>query len=370
MTTQIVVLGGGYTGLGAAKLAARWTGAQVTLVNASDRFVERVRMHQLASGQRLRDLPLRELLAKTGVRLVVDKVVAVDPDSRTVRLEVGAPIAYDQLIYALGSRADLDSVPGVREHAFTVASHDQAVDLRERLRQAGQTVAVVGGGLTGIEAASELAETYPDLKVRLLTNGTLGAAVSRKAQHHLRKVFARLGVDVRENARVVEVRADGVLLAENEHVGADTVVWTAGFEVSPLAAEAGFEVDARGRMVVDDTLRSVSHPDVIGIGDAAAMHRETGQELRMACATGLPTMQQAVRAMANRMHGKPAKPVGFRFFNQCISLGRRDGLVQFVRGDDSPREAILTGRAAALYKETIVRGTVIFENHPTMPASV
>lgn len=56
--------------------------------------------------------------------------------------------------------------------------------------------------------------------------------------------------------------------------------------------------------------------------------------------------------------------------HQCISLGRRDGLIQFVREDDSPREAILTGRAAALYKEAIVRGTVVFENHPTIPASL
>src|SRR5262249_6172419 len=150
----------------------------------------------------------------------------------------------------------------------------QAEDLRERLRDGDHSVAVVGGGLTGIEAAAELAETLPDLKVRLLTSGALGAALSRKAQEYLRKTVARLGVDVVEHARAKEVRVDGLVLDDGTQLVADTVVWTAGFRVSQLAAEAGFAVDDNGRMVVDDMLRSVSHPEVVGVGDAAAMRRQ------------------------------------------------------------------------------------------------
>jgi NADH dehydrogenase len=367
MTLHIVVLGGGYSGLVAAKLAARWTDAEVTLVNATDRFVERVRLHQLATGQRLRDRPLEDLLDGTGVRLVVGWVTAIDAGNRTVRLG-DENLRYDMLIYALGSQAGPVSVPGVAEHAHSVSTFAEAERLRERLT-VSQTVAVVGGGLTGIEAAAELAEAHPQVKVKLVTSGALGAALSQRAQQYLRRTFDRLGVEVRDEVSVQEVQADGVLLADDEHIAADTVVWTAGFRVSDLARDAGFAVDGNGRMVVDQSMCSVTHPEVYAVGDAAATRHPSGQELRMACATGLPSAQHAARSIAAKLSGREPRELRFRYVNQCISLGRRDGLIQFVRADDSPVERVLTGRAAALYKEAVVRGTILFERHPTLPTS-
>ncbi|KAA5834470.1 oxidoreductase [Saccharopolyspora hirsuta] len=370
MEHQIVVVGAGYTGLAAAKLAARWTGARVTLINASDRFVERVRLHQLAAGQRLRDLPLADLLEGTGVELVVDRVTGIDAEARTLRLAgTSREVRYDRLIYAVGSAADTTSVPGVAEHAFTVATNDDALRLHRRLASA-EVVTVVGGGLTGIEAAAELAEANPALKIRLITGGDLGHGLSERGKNHLRRTFARLGVELRENAAVSEVRPDGLLLADGSHVAADTVVWTTGFRVPDLAERAGFAVDGNGRVIVDGEFRSVSHPEVTAIGDAAAGRMRTGQELRMACATGLPSTQHAVRAIADRLAGREPRPLRFRYLNQCISLGRKDALVQFVRADDTPKESVLTGRKAALYKEAIVRGTILFERHPTIPTSL
>ncbi|MFD7659985.1 NAD(P)/FAD-dependent oxidoreductase [Actinosynnema sp. NPDC059797] len=364
MAEHIVVVGAGYTGLAAAKLAARWTGCRVTLVNERDRFVERVRLHQLATGQRLRDLPLADLVRGTGVELVVDRVTGIDADVRRVRLANGS-LTYDRLVYALGSRADL-GVPGAAEHAHPLSTAEDAERLAGALRTA-RVVAVAGGGLTGIEAAAELAEARPDLTVLLVTGSRFGTGLSAKGVRHLRSAFDRLGVRVRDRARVAEVRADGLVLDTGELVAADAVVWTAGFRVPELAREAGFEVDGNGRLVVDQTLVSVSHPEVVGVGDAAAIRREDGLELRMACATGLPTTQHAVRSLAGGLAGEEPRPLRFRYFNQCISLGRRDGLIQFVRADDTPVERVLTGRAAARYKELVVRGTVLFERHPVLP---
>ncbi|WP_020667294.1 NAD(P)/FAD-dependent oxidoreductase [Amycolatopsis nigrescens] len=368
MTPHIVVLGAGYSGTLAANLAAKRLKTKVTLVNASDRFVERVRLHQLASGQQLPDRPIEAMLK--GVRLIVDRATGIDPEQRLIQLAGSAePIAYDTLIYAPGSRADLESTPGVAEHAYTVAGAEQSARLRERLRESS-VVAVVGGGLTGIEAATELAESHPGLKVRLVTSGELGATLSQRGRRHLRRTFGRLGIEIREQAKVTEVRADGVLLNGGEHFAADTVVWTTGFTVPDLAREAGFAVDEHGRMIVDETLRSVSHPDVYGVGDAAAARKSDGQELRMACATGLPSAQQAVGAIVARLAGREPKPLHFRYFNQCISLGRRDALIQFVRADDSPVEAVLTGRMAALYKEAVVRGAFKVQSYPSVPTMV
>ena len=369
MPRHIVVVGGGYSGVLASKLAARWTDAAVTLVNERDRFVERVRLHQLAAGQRLRDLPIKDSLEGTGVKLVVDRVMGIDAATRTVQLaEAPQPMRYDLLVYALGSQAEPDAVPGVGAHAYTVATVEGARRLRARLAGSG-TVAVVGGGLTGIETAAELAESRPDLKVRLVTKGVLGSGLSGRGREYLRRAFTRLGVEVTENATVTEVDAHGLLVADGGHLGADTVVWATGFRVPPLAREAGFAVDDRGRMIVDETMRSVSHPEVHAVGDAAAPRTTSGQELRMACATGLPSAQAAVRAMSDRLTGKAPRGLRFRYYFQCISLGRRDGLIQFVHADDSPREAVISGRAAAWYKEAIVRSTILMERHPTLPAS-
>ncbi|GAA3461755.1 FAD-dependent oxidoreductase [Saccharothrix longispora] len=365
MAEHVVVVGAGYAGLAAAKLAARWTGSRVTLVNERDRFVERVRLHELAAGRRLRDLPLRDLLAGSGVELVVDRVTGIDLAAREVRLTGGA-LGYDRLVYALGSHAD-PGVPGAAGHAHSVSTLEDAERLAAALAGA-RAVAVVGGGLTGIEAAAELAEARPDLAVALVTGGGFGEALSVKGRRHVRRVFDRLGVTVHDGAGVTAVDADGVALGTGGRVAADAVVWAAGFAVPDLARAAGLAVDAAGRVLVDHTLTSVSHPDVLAIGDAAVIRRRDGLELRMACATGLPTAQKAVRALARRRRGAEPGPLDFRYVNQCVSLGRRDGLIQFVDADDRPREFVLTGRLAARYKELVVRGTVLVERYPAIPA--
>jgi NADH dehydrogenase FAD-containing subunit len=362
-----VVLGAGYTGVTAAKLLAKRTGATVTLVNSRDQFVERMRNHQLATGQRLRDIPLLNLLKGTGIRLLVDRVTRIDPEQRQVELASGAePFGYDLLVYALGSHADLDTVPGAAEHATAIAGAEQAARLRDRMRTAS-TVVVVGAGLTGIEAATELAETYPDRTVRLATSGALGAALSERGQAHLHRSIDRLGIQLREHAQVAKVAADGVLLSDGTHVGADVVVWTTGFQVPDLAREAGLAVGANGRMLVDATMRSISHPEVYAIGDAAAARTPDGQELRMGCGPGGLAATCAVRAIGDRLTGRTPRHLRVEGDGQCISLGRKDGLVQYTNPDGSPRGPMLTGRPAAMFKEAIVRGAGgVGLRHPTL----
>jgi NADH:ubiquinone reductase (H+-translocating) len=366
-TPHIVVLGAGYTGLTAAKLLAKRTGATVTLVNNRDRFVERMRNHQLATGQPLRDLSLRELLEGTGIRLVVDRVTRIDPEQRQVELASGSePVGYDLLVYALGSHADLDAVPGAAEHATAVADAERAEGLRDRMRTAS-TVAVVGGGLTGIEAATELAETYPDRTVRLVTSDTLGPALSERGQAHLYRTFDRFGIQLREHANVAKVAADGLLLADGEHVRADVVVWTTGFRVPDLAREAGLAVGDNGRMLVDATMRSVSHPEVYGIGDAAAARNPDGRELRMGCGPGGLAAACAFHAITARMTGRTPKPLRVKTDALCISLGRRDGILQPTELDGSPRGTVRTGLPVAMIKNAVLQVTGRYSpRYPTL----
>lgn len=357
---HIVVIGGGYAGLAAAQRTARQTrDAQVTLVNPRPQFVERVRLHQVAAGQRPREHALADVLDRSGVDLVVGRVDRLDLEQREVSVDsLDSPMRYDTLVYALGSGADT-STPGVVEHATTVAGLSGARELRERAAAVagdGGTLAVVGGGLTGIETAAELAEAFPSLRVRLLTDTEPGAHLSEKGRAHLRRAFDRLGVEVRTGVAVDAVKAGTVESADGTVVRADLVVWATGFGVPDLAARSGLAVESGGRVVVDETLRSVSHPDVYAAGDSAAARHSDGSPLRMSCATGLPLGQYVGDVISARMRGQEPPERRFRYVLQCLSLGRADGLIQFVDAHDRPHERVLTGRLAARVKEMVVRG--------------
>ncbi|MEV6771738.1 FAD-dependent oxidoreductase [Nocardia sp. NPDC051030] len=373
MKHRIVVLGAGYAGgIAAGRLAKRLhrDDVDITLVNADPEFVERVRMHQLASGQGLRSRPLREMFAGTGVQVRTAWVEGLDVDRKTVDLggENGPEtLTYDTLVYALGSTIADYGVPGVAEYAFNVASKQAALRLRARLSELSQgaTVLVVGGGLTGIEAATEIAEARPDLEVSIAARGGVGDWLSEKAQDHLRGAFDRLGITVREQVEVTGVEAHGVTTSAGT-IPAQMTVWTAGFAVHTIAAATTLDLSGTGRIMVDATQRSVSHPDVYAIGDAAHAAGVGGKTLRMGCATASPMAWLAADALAARLTGRkvPDAPIGYN--TQCISLGRRDGILQRVTPMDEPTSTVLTGRAAARMKELICAGAAWSVRNPTL----
>ncbi|MFI5677290.1 NAD(P)/FAD-dependent oxidoreductase [Streptomyces cellulosae] len=380
MQHRIVVLGAGYTGAAAAgRLARRLRpeDAAITLVNAEPDFVERVRMHQLAVGQNLKSRPFSEMFAGTGVEVKLAKVTGVDVERKTVTVTAVAAngaeereeeLSYDTLVYALGSGWNSQGVPGTTEYAHEIASRPGALRLRERLARldAGAPVVVVGGGLTGVEAATEIAEARPDLDVALAAHGGLGDWLSPKGSRHLRRVFDRLGITVHEHAAVTSVAADHVTVADGTSVPAAVTVWTTGFAVHPIARATTLDVTGTGQIVVDGTMRSVSHPDVYAIGDAGLAMGPGDKPLRMSCASGTPMAWQAADAIAARLTGGKLPNVTLRYFNQCISLGRREGLIQYVTADDRAVRAALTGRLAAVYKEVICKGAAWSVANPTL----
>jgi NADH dehydrogenase len=372
MTHRIVVLGAGYAGANAAgRLAKRLhpAGTEIVLVNADAEFVERVRLHQLATGQDLKVLKLTDVFAKTGVQVRIARVAAVDAERKIVNTDDG-DIAYDTLVYALGSAAADCGVPGVGEHAHDIAGKQSALRLRARLEDlgAGAAVLVVGGGLTGIEAATEIAEARPDLEVSLAARGAFGGWLSEKARQHLHKAFDRLGITVHEHTEIARVQKSAAVTADGRQILAQVTVWTAGFAVHPIAAATTLEVSPTGQIVVDETMRSVSHPDVYAVGDAASAVGGSGSPLRMSCASGVPTAHLAADAITARLTGRalPENKIGYS--GQCISLGRGDALVQWVTPDDQPKPSALTGKTAARVKEFICKSAAWSISHPTVLA--
>jgi NADH dehydrogenase len=362
MQHRIVVLGAGYAGAFSAGYLARrlhFDDFEITVVNAEPDFVERLRLHQLAAGQDLRHRPLTEVFAGTGIRLRVARVTDLDAEHRTVTVtddESIDRIEYDTLLYALGSTAADHGVPGVGEHAFPVAARPSALRLRARLDELGKDgqVLVVGGNLTAIEAATEIAESRPGLRISLATSGELGGWLGTKARRHLLAAFDRFGITVHQHTTIERVEETAAVAADGTAFAADATVWAAGFAVHPIAAAGGLEVVADGQITVDRQMRSVSHPDVYVAGDSAFVIGENGRPLPMSCASAGYTAMQATAAIIGDRTGRKIKATALSYFGNHISLGREDGIFQLVDGDARAKSGALCGRSAARVKSAIV----------------
>jgi NADH dehydrogenase FAD-containing subunit len=367
-----MIIGAGYAGLPAAKRLARLVRPDevtVTLISAFSDFVERPRLHQLAVGQHIEPMPLSRYLHGSGVRLIAASVTGIDLDARQVHTtdERGRrnAVRYDTLVYALGSNIDVTSVPGAAENCVTLVGPSAARELHNRLTGlvTGATVTVCGGGLTGIEIAGEIATAFPTVRVQLVSASTPGGWLSAKGRRYLRDTFAELGVSVVDGARVAHVEPGRLVLADGRRVAFDLCVWAGGFTVPTLARKAGLAVNQADRALVDATFRSVTHPDVYVIGDAAAIAGAWGEQLAMGCRTGGFSGPKVADIIAARLTGRDPEPFAYRYIHECISLGRRHGLVQFLNRDETPKDQILTGRTAIMYKNATLNGAKLLFRH-------
>jgi NADH:ubiquinone reductase (H+-translocating) len=372
MTHRIIVLGAGYTGAFVAGNLARRLhrdDVAITVVNAEPDFVERLRLHQLAAGQDLRHHPLTEVFAGTAVDLRLARVTGIDAEHRAVTVTGGDGVDrlhYDTLVYTLGSTVADHDVPGVAEHAFHVAARPAALRLRRRLDELDGTgtVLVVGGNLTAIETATEIAESRPGLRVTLATRGELGGWLGPSARRHLLRAFDRFGIAVHEHTAIDRVEPTGAFSGDTRF-DADATVWAAGFAVHPLAAASGLAVADNGQVLVDRMMRSVSHAGVYAAGDSVHVIGDNGLPLPMSCASAGFTGKQLIAAVIGDLTGHEVPRTALSYVGNHISLGREDAIFQAVGGDARPKSWALRGRPAALVKAAILRAAAYSTAHPT-----
>jgi NADH:ubiquinone reductase (H+-translocating) len=368
--THVVVVGGGYAGTLAANHLRQRSDIDITLINSRPVFVERIRLHQLVAGSGAATVDYGTLLGD-GIRLIVDTVDHIEVAARRILLNSGAELSYDYLIYAVGSTGAIPAmaseVPGSAEFAHSVADLESAQRLRYAIADlpAGAPVTVVGGGLTGIETASELAGR--GRPVTLVCGGILGPSLSSRGRRSVAKRLRKLGVNVLESVAASQVRWDAVVLTDGAVLPSAATVWTAGFAVPDLAGRSGLHTDAMGRLLTDETLTSVDDERIVAAGDAAA---PSGQPLRMSCQAAGPLGAQAANTVLSRIAGNPPAPLNQAFVGQCISLGRAHGTVQLARTDDTPVNVVVGGRSAASIKEAICKGTLwAIRREATKPGS-
>jgi NADH dehydrogenase len=374
---QIVVLGGGFAGLWGAVGAARKLdelgygpeAAEITLVNRDGYHCIRVRNYE-ADLSAVR-VPLDDVLGPVGVRRVEGEVAGIDLAERTVTVTIAngqRTLPYDRLVFALGSQLLRPNVPGLAEYGFDVDTYNGAARLDSHLQSllslpasAGQlTVVVVGAGLTGIEAATEMpgklrallarANTMRPFRVILADhNPQVGSDMGESARPVIEEALAALGIETRLGVDIVAIGPSGMTLKSGEEIPAATVVWCAGMRANPLTKIFPVERDHFGRIPVDAFMRVKGVANVFAAGDVAWAMMDDRHPSVMSCQHGRPMGRFAGHNVVCDLFGLPMLPLQIAWYVTVLDLGPWGAV--YTEGWE--RHVVTKGEAAKRTKQLI-----------------
>jgi NADH dehydrogenase len=375
---RIIVLGAGFAGLWSAVGAARALDGrgigqdrvEVTVVNATPWHCIRVRNYETdLSDARV---PLADVLDPIGVRLVVADIVGLSAADRTVTCVAAGrefQLAYDRLVFALGSRLVRPPIPGLREYAFDVDTYEAALRLGMHLsalarapRSSGRdTVLVVGAGLTGIEVATEMpgrlhtalaADPQAQPRVILADRAeSIGSDMGDSARPVIAEALTALQVDTRPGISVAAVDSGGAILATGERIDAATVVWCAGMQASPLTACFPVARDRFGRLPVQPSLKIDGLTAEFAAGDVAWFAIDGAHPCVMSCQHGRPMGRFAGHNVVCDLLGEPLLPLTIDWYTTILDLGAWGAV--YTEGWD--RRVVAQRAVAKRTKETINR---------------
>jgi len=409
---KIVAVGGGAAGLElVTRLGDRFgrrSRARVTLVERARTHLWKPLLHEVAAGSIDPGEYEVNYLAQAhwhGFRYRLGEMIGLDRAAKEVRLaatfddegrEITPPqsVGYDTLIIAIGSVTNDFGTPGVAERAVPLETQAQAARFNRRLVNAciraqtqdgpvrpGQLhVAIVGAGATGAELAAELHRTarevvaygldridpQRDIRIVLIEAADrILPALPERISEATHRLLDEMGVEVRTGAKVTEVTADGLQLADSSFIASELVVWAAGVKAPEVLRHLdGLEVNRINQLVVEPTLQTTRDPDIFAIGDCAACPRR-GEP------TPVPPRAQAahqqaahmVRQIERRLRGQPLLPYTYQDFGSLVSLGKHTtvgNLMGFLFGRGMYIEGLfarLMYRSLRMLHERALHGT-------------
>lgn len=360
---DIVIIGAGYAGVHAAKKLAKKfkkdDSVSITLIDRHSYHTMMTELHEVAAHRVEPDaiqFDLRKLFNRTKVNLITDNVTKVDHDSKVVVTENGK-FNYDHLILGMGGEPNDFGTPGVREHAFTLWSWEDAVKLREHIektvakaatvhddatRQAMLTFAICGSGFTGIELAGEMIEW----RERLAKNNkidpeditlyvieaapTILNMLERKDADKAEAYMLKKGVKILKDSPIIEVKEKEVLLKSGETIPTHTLAWTAGVKANSDTEDYGMETARAGRLKVNAYMESEEYDNVYVIGDLAYYEEEPGKPTPQIVEAAEQTGTTAAKNIIAEIKGEEKVAYEGKYHGVMVSLGARYGVADVM----------------------------------------
>ena len=350
---RVVILGAGFGGLGAAKALAGK--ADVTVVDRHNFQTFLPLLYQVSTAGLAADHvvhPVRGALRDTGVQFRMGSPISVDHKNKTVKLDSSEVLEFDHLIVALGSSTADFGVPGVVEHGLGMKSVHEAISIRAEVMRRFEdlcrfeddtrlSIAVVGGGPTGVEMAGALAE----LKRGPLKNDMAHAAdhmdiylieagprilpmFSEKLSARAESDLHKLGVFVKTNTAVREIKPRHIIVKEGEPIPAEVTIWAAGVKGEPTAGLLNLPIVGT-RIDTDENLEVNHYPNIWAIGDINGTKGADGRFLPMVAPVALQQGKWVAKQILRKVAGKPLLPFKYLDKGSMATIGRHKAIVEF-----------------------------------------
>ena len=364
MAARVLILGGGFAGIGAAR-ALKKADAEVVLVDKHDYHTFQPLLYQVAT-----DLlepaavghPVRDLFHdQPNIRVHLDEVTGIDLAKREAQFAEMKPFAYDYLVLALGAEVNFFGAKGADEHAFPMYTLSDAVRLKDHIlrkweaadkdsqlaEDGGLHIVVVGGGPTGVESAGALAELYatnfaedyPDLHSEHARITLVEAAPSlfgmfeEELRVYTKGALEERGVDVLLGEIVEAVEPTSVKLKSGTVLKAHTLVWGAGLQANPIVQMLGLPLEKGNRIGVEPDLSVPGHSEAFAVGDIAWItDSKTHEVLPQLGSVALQAGDLAGENIKRLIAGKETKPFRYHDKGTMATIGRGAAVVQLPRG--------------------------------------
>jgi NADH dehydrogenase len=358
---HVVILGGGFGGLYAARALAR-APVRVTLLDRSNHHTFQPLLYQVATaGLNPADIaaPIRRILRdQRNVTVLLAEAEAIDGPGKRVLVKGGSAMHYDHLVVATGATHSYFGHPEWERVAPGLKSIEDALEMRKRIFFAFEaaereedpalfhewlSIVVIGGGATGVELAGTLAEIAKktlardfrridprEARVRLLEGSpSLLSAYVPELRDKARQQLERLGVEVRLGAKVTAVDDRGVMLGE-ERIASRTVLWAAGVAASPLMKSLGVPLDRAGRVEVEPDLTVPGYPEIHVVGDAATLVQD-GAPVPGVARAAIDGGRHAAADIVRTLRGEARRPFHYRNLGMLATIGRGAAIADFGR---------------------------------------
>ncbi|WP_173917363.1 NAD(P)/FAD-dependent oxidoreductase [Halobacillus sp. Marseille-Q1614] len=345
---RLVILGGGYGGV-KMLLSLLDSGipkdVHITLIDRNPYHSIKTEFYAIAAGTEADKNVRMEFPVHEQVSCIFEEINKIDVESEQIFIkDFKETVPYDYLVIGLGCEDNYHGIDGAEEYTESVQTFQKArsTGLSVGNLKAYGKVTVVGAGLSGIEVASEIRESRPDLNIRLLDRGeTVLRAFDKKIQNYVEEWFASNEVEVLHNANVGYVEKDGVCNNGVCYLN-DVTIWTAGVRPNYLVRELPFEKDEQDKVVLNDFYQVPSQPNVYVVGDCASSHFSPSAQL-----AGQQGEQIAEVLLALFQGKEPSKPKEIKLKGTLGSLGKSDGFGNMMQQP-------VTGRLPRLAKSGVL----------------